>query len=143
MALLKQEKFKDCLRELEKLQEHATNEIYERGSLTPWHEEEILSLKSLVLEEAGQVEAAIATRIELGETHFERAKSHCESAGFSYAVAAKLLFEAGCEDRACKLAEKAVQLCGMVISMPKVVLEVAARFEQVKERKAREANENQ
>ncbi|MEO0826315.1 MAG: hypothetical protein AAFW84_12285 [Cyanobacteria bacterium J06635_15] len=138
MDLFKNEHFHSCLKELDKLYEIVSEAVYENGSLTTWHEEEVLGLKSLVLERAGHLEEAIATRIGLGETHFERAKGHCENAGFSYAVAALLSFKLGDEDKACELAEKAVQLSGLVISMPSVVLEAASKLEEVRERKARE-----
>lgn len=138
LDLLGKKQFEVCLEKLNKLHEVVANEVYEKGSLSTWHEEQVLGLKSLILEESGQFREAITTRIELSDTHFERAKGHCESAGFSYAVAALLSFKLGDEDKACELAEKAIQLSGLAVSMPTVVLEAASMLEEVRERQARE-----
>ena len=58
--------------------------------------------------------------------------------GCKLAFAALICFELEREEEACKLAEKAIQLSGLVVSVSSPIRQVAEKLEAVRNRKAKE-----
>lgn len=137
ISYLQQKQYDECLKNIDELQDRIEAEI--ENGIIEWHKEEIMGLKAMVLQESNNREKALDIYKEAGEYHYKKAHYYCESAGCKLAFAALICFELEREEEACKLAEKAIQLSGLVNSVSSPIREVAEKLEKVKNRKAKEA----
>lgn len=137
ISYLKQKEYDECLQNIDELQHQIEAEI--ENGIIEWHKEKIIGLKAIALQESGNREKALEIYKEIGEDRYKKARYYCESAGCNLAFAALICFKLEKEEEACKLAEKAIHLSGLVKSISSPIREVAEKLEKVKNRKAKEA----
>ena len=137
ISYLRQKEYDECLQNIDNL--HHQIEVEIENGIIEWHKEEIMGLKAIVLQEYNNREKALEIYKEIGEDRYKKARYYCESAGCNFAFAALVCFELEREEEACKLAEKAIQLSGLVNSVSSPIREVAEKLEAVRNRKAKEA----